>query len=66
MKYQDEYMKIYEDFKVNSKFFQAIGNETRQGILLFLIASGEKAPASTRSRKTHISPVPLFRITSMF
>ena len=42
MKCQDEYMAIYEDFKRNSKFFQAIGNETRQGILLFLIASCEK------------------------
>ena len=56
MKYQDEYMKIYEDFKVNSKFFQAIGNETRQGILLFLIASGEKgARVNEITENAHLS-----------
>ena len=56
MKYQDEYMKIYEDFKVNSKFCQAIGNETRQGILLFLIASGEKgARVNEITENAHLS-----------
>ena len=56
MKYQDEYMAIYEDFKRNSKFFQAIGNETRQGILLFLIASGEKgARVNEITENAHLS-----------
>ena len=56
MKYQDEYMTIYEDFKANSKFFQAIGNETRQGILLFLIASGEKgARVNEITENAHLS-----------
>lgn len=56
MKYQDEYMAIYEDFKANSKFFQAIGNETRQGILLFLIASGEKgARVNEITENAHLS-----------
>lgn len=56
MKYQDEYMRIYEDFKTNSKFFQAIGNETRQGILLFLIASGEKgARVNEITENAHLS-----------
>lgn len=56
MKYQDEYMRIYEDFKVNSKFFQAIGNETRQGILLFLIASGGKgARVNEITENAHLS-----------
>ncbi len=56
MKYQDEYMRIYEDFKANSKFFQAIGNETRQGILLFLIASGGKgARVNEITENAHLS-----------
>lgn len=56
MKYQDEYMAIYEDFKSNSKFFQAIGNETRQGILLFLIQSGEKgARVNEITENAHLS-----------
>ena len=55
MKYQDEYMTIYEDFKANSKFFQAIGNETRQGILLFLIASGENAHLSRPAVSHHLN-----------
>ena len=56
MKYQDEYMRIYEDFKTNSKFFQAIGNETRQGILLFLIASGGKgARVNEITENAHLS-----------
>ncbi|MBO4383482.1 MAG: winged helix-turn-helix transcriptional regulator [Clostridia bacterium] len=56
MKYQAEYMAIYEDFKANSKFFQAIGNETRQGILLFLIQSGEKgARVSEITENAHLS-----------
>ncbi|MBP5273083.1 MAG: winged helix-turn-helix transcriptional regulator [Clostridia bacterium] len=56
MKFQDEYMAIYEDFKANSKFFQAIGNETRQGILLFLIQSGEKgARVNEITENAHLS-----------
>ena len=56
MKYQDEYMKIYEDFNVHSKFFHAIGNESRQGILLFLIASGEKgARVNEITENAHLS-----------
>lgn len=56
MKYQKEYMNIYEDFKANSKFFQAIGNETRQGILLFLIQSGEKgARVNEITENAHLS-----------
>ena len=56
MKYQDEYMAIHEDFKANSKFFQAIGNETRQGILLFLIQSGVKgARVSEITENAHLS-----------
>ena len=56
MKFQEEYMTIYEDFKSNSKFFQAIGNETRQGILLFLIQSGEKgARVNEITENAHLS-----------
>ena len=32
MKYQDEYMTIYEDFKANSKFFQAIAHLSRPAV----------------------------------
>ena len=56
MKYEQEYMTIYDDFKANSKFFQAIGNETRQGILLFLIQSGEKgARVNEITENAHLS-----------
>lgn len=56
MKYQDEYMTIYEDFKESAKFFQAIGNETRQGILLFLIQSGQKgARVNEITENAHLS-----------
>lgn len=56
MKYQEEYKTIYEDFKANSKFFQAIGNETRQGILLFLIQSGETgARVNEITENAHLS-----------
>lgn len=56
MRFEDEYHAIYEDFKASSKFFQAIGNETRQGILLFLIASGEKgARVNEITENAHLS-----------
>lgn len=56
MKYQAEYMAIYEDFQACSKFFQAIGNETRQGILLFLIQSGERgARVNEITENAHLS-----------
>lgn len=56
MKYQDEYMAIYKDFQANMKFFQAIGNETRQGILLFLIQSGERgARVNEITENAHLS-----------
>ena len=56
MKYQKEYMAIYEDFQECATFFQAIGNETRQGILLFLIQSGEHgARVSEITDHAHLS-----------
>ena len=56
MKYQAEYMAIYKDFQACSKFFQAIGNETRQGILLFLIQSGVKgARVNEITENAHLS-----------
>lgn len=56
MKYQEEYMAIYQDFQDCATFFQAIGNETRQGILLFLIQSGGKgARVSEITENAHLS-----------
>ena len=56
MKNEKEYMAIYDDFKACSKFFQAIGNETRQGILLFLIKAGETgARVSEITENAHLS-----------
>ena len=56
MEYKKEYMTMYKDFQANMKFFQAIGNETRQGILLFLIQSGERgARVSEITENAHLS-----------
>lgn len=56
MNLDKEYQAIYEDFQACSKFFQAIGNETRQGILLFLIQSGERgARVNEITENAHLS-----------
>lgn len=40
MDYREHYDRIYEDFKACGKFFAAIGNETRQLIILEAIKAG--------------------------
>lgn len=51
-----DYCAVHDDFKACSEFFQAIGSETRQGIILYLITVGsEGARVGQITEQTHLS-----------